>query len=325
MMVAAQVIGNDATVAFSGTQGNLQLNVMMPVMARNLLESARLLANAARLLADKVRRRRRGRRRAHAGVRRVLPLDRHAAEQVPRLRGGGGRREAVAEGAAHDPRRGGRARPRPRRPPHRGAARRGPRRPRDGPRRPLKGEPEARTRGASVSRPACRAVDPNRRDLIEPRFLSDSGDTFRGRVIAPPVTPPGPTRRCPRTEEHLMIGSRRLLTLVTIGAACAMALSGCVSSGGGGSAPPSGGSGGTGWATATSAQAGGGMDALVAEAKKEGTLNVIALPPDWANYGAILEGVHRQVRHQDQLGQPRRVQPGRDQRRQAARHPGPRA
>lgn len=54
MMVAAQVIGNDACVAFSGTQGNLQLNVMMPVMARNVLESARLLANAARLLADKV-------------------------------------------------------------------------------------------------------------------------------------------------------------------------------------------------------------------------------------------------------------------------------
>jgi fumarate hydratase, class II len=54
MMVAAQVIGNDATVAFSGSQGNLQLNVMMPVMARNLLESARLLTAAARLLADKV-------------------------------------------------------------------------------------------------------------------------------------------------------------------------------------------------------------------------------------------------------------------------------
>ncbi|GAA1315958.1 class II fumarate hydratase [Pseudonocardia xinjiangensis] len=54
MMVAAQVIGNDATVAFSGSQGNLQLNVMMPVMARNVLESARLLAAAARLLADKV-------------------------------------------------------------------------------------------------------------------------------------------------------------------------------------------------------------------------------------------------------------------------------
>ncbi len=54
MMVAAQVMGNDACVAFSGTQGNLELNVMMPVMARNVLESARLLAAAARLLADKV-------------------------------------------------------------------------------------------------------------------------------------------------------------------------------------------------------------------------------------------------------------------------------
>jgi fumarate hydratase class II len=54
MMVAAQVIGNDACVAFAGSQGNLQLNVMMPVMARNVLESARLLANSARLLADKV-------------------------------------------------------------------------------------------------------------------------------------------------------------------------------------------------------------------------------------------------------------------------------
>ncbi|MGH3913998.1 MAG: class II fumarate hydratase [Pseudonocardiaceae bacterium] len=54
MMVAAQVIGNDACVAFAGSQGNLELNVMMPVMARNVLESARLLAAAARLLADKV-------------------------------------------------------------------------------------------------------------------------------------------------------------------------------------------------------------------------------------------------------------------------------
>jgi fumarate hydratase class II len=54
MMVAAQVIGNDTAVAFSGTQGNFELNVMMPVMARNVLESARLLAAAARLLADKV-------------------------------------------------------------------------------------------------------------------------------------------------------------------------------------------------------------------------------------------------------------------------------
>lgn len=43
-------------------------------------------------------------------------------------------------------------------------------------------------------------------------------------------------------------------------------------------------------ATASSAQAAGGMAALVAAAKKEGTLNVIALPPDWANYGQIIKG-----------------------------------
>jgi fumarate hydratase class II len=54
MMVAAQVIGNDTCVVFSGSQGNLELNVMMPVMARNVLESARLLAATTRLLADKV-------------------------------------------------------------------------------------------------------------------------------------------------------------------------------------------------------------------------------------------------------------------------------
>ena len=51
--VAAQVIGNDATVAFAGTQGDFELNVMLPVMARNLLESIKLLAAAARMLADR--------------------------------------------------------------------------------------------------------------------------------------------------------------------------------------------------------------------------------------------------------------------------------
>ncbi|WP_026453348.1 class II fumarate hydratase [Saccharomonospora iraqiensis] len=54
MQVAAQVIGNDATVSFAGSQGNFQLNVNLPVIARNVLESARLLANSSRLLADKV-------------------------------------------------------------------------------------------------------------------------------------------------------------------------------------------------------------------------------------------------------------------------------
>jgi fumarate hydratase, class II len=52
-MVCAQVIGNDAAIAFAGSGGNFELNVMLPVMARNLLESIRLLSNASRLLADR--------------------------------------------------------------------------------------------------------------------------------------------------------------------------------------------------------------------------------------------------------------------------------
>jgi fumarate hydratase class II len=51
--VAAQVIGNDAAIAFGGAAGAFELNVMMPLLARNLLESIRLLANAVRLLADR--------------------------------------------------------------------------------------------------------------------------------------------------------------------------------------------------------------------------------------------------------------------------------
>src|SRR5450432_274564 len=51
-MIAAQVIGNDVTITVAGQSGNFQLNVMLPVIAYNLLESLRLLANVARALAD---------------------------------------------------------------------------------------------------------------------------------------------------------------------------------------------------------------------------------------------------------------------------------
>ena len=51
-MVAAQVIGNDATITIAGQSGNFQLNVMLPVVALNLLQSIEILANAARVLAD---------------------------------------------------------------------------------------------------------------------------------------------------------------------------------------------------------------------------------------------------------------------------------
>jgi len=51
-MVAAEVIGNDATIAFAAASGNFQLNVMLPLIAATLLESIRLLANVSRLLAE---------------------------------------------------------------------------------------------------------------------------------------------------------------------------------------------------------------------------------------------------------------------------------
>jgi fumarate hydratase class II len=52
-MVCAQVFGNDVTITVAGQAGNFQLNVMLPIIAHNILQSAHLLGNAARLLADK--------------------------------------------------------------------------------------------------------------------------------------------------------------------------------------------------------------------------------------------------------------------------------
>ncbi|MCK9532119.1 MAG: class II fumarate hydratase [Gammaproteobacteria bacterium] len=53
MMVCAQVMGNDAAITIGGQHGNFQLNVMLPMIARNLCESIELLAGASRVLADK--------------------------------------------------------------------------------------------------------------------------------------------------------------------------------------------------------------------------------------------------------------------------------
>ena len=73
--VCAQVIGNDAAVAFGGAAGNFELNVMLPVIGRNLLESIRLLAAAARLLADK----------CVAGITADAERLRHNAESSPSI------------------------------------------------------------------------------------------------------------------------------------------------------------------------------------------------------------------------------------------------
>jgi fumarate hydratase class II len=54
LQVCAQVVGHDATIAWAGAAGNFELNVMVPVIARSLLEQTRLLSNGSRLLADRV-------------------------------------------------------------------------------------------------------------------------------------------------------------------------------------------------------------------------------------------------------------------------------
>jgi putative spermidine/putrescine transport system substrate-binding protein len=83
---------------------------------------------------------------------------------------------------------------------------------------------------------------------------------------------------------------RATKAIVAAGAAIGAVLlaAGCSSSPSTASSGSSG-SGSVNWATATSSQAGGGMSALVAAAEKEGHLNVITLPSNWANYGAIMK------------------------------------
>ena len=128
LMVCAQVIGNDAAVAFAGAAGSFELNVMMPVLARNVLESVRLLSHASVLLADRcidgiTADVERCRELAESSPSVVTPLNRYlgyeAAAKVAK--------QSLAERKTI---RAGRARAGVRRPrgAHRGPARRGPRR-----------------------------------------------------------------------------------------------------------------------------------------------------------------------------------------------------
>ena len=98
--VAAQVMGNDAAIAFGGAAGNFELNVMMPMMARNVLESLRLLANVSRVFADRCVAGHRGGRTPQPGERGVLPGDRHAPHPLHRLRGGRLGRQAAPSPSA---------------------------------------------------------------------------------------------------------------------------------------------------------------------------------------------------------------------------------
>src|SRR5690348_10975690 len=79
----------------------------------------------------------------------------------------------------------------------------------------------------------------------------------------------------------------RLVRHLSLAVVATFEVAACGSSGGGGGSASCSESTAK---TATSASACGGMSALVAAAKSEGKLNVIALPPDWANYGAIISG-----------------------------------
>ena len=78
--VCTQVIGNDAAVAFGGAAGNFELNVMMPVIGRNLLASARLLTAVLPLLADRCVAGITAHAGAHAAAGRVVTGHRHRAE-----------------------------------------------------------------------------------------------------------------------------------------------------------------------------------------------------------------------------------------------------
>ena len=127
IQVGDQVIGNDAAIAIAGTQGQFELNVRVPLIARNLLDSIKLLASAARLLDERVRQRDRAERGDAPAPRRVDPPGRDRPQPAHRLRHGRrdrqGGRELEPDGARGGDRAGGR----------RGRARRGARLREDGP------------------------------------------------------------------------------------------------------------------------------------------------------------------------------------------------
>ncbi len=86
--VVAQVVGNDAAIAFAGAAGNFELNVMLPVMARNLLESIRLLTAVSGLFADKCVAGIEADEERCRSVRALVAVDRHGPQPLHRLRGG---------------------------------------------------------------------------------------------------------------------------------------------------------------------------------------------------------------------------------------------
>ena len=107
-MVAAQVIGHDATITIAGQSGNFQLNVMLPVIAYNLLESIRLLANVVAPARGSRDRGLHGQSRAARGGARAQSHPGDRAQSGDRLREGRRDRQAGLRRGQADPRGGGR-------------------------------------------------------------------------------------------------------------------------------------------------------------------------------------------------------------------------
>ena len=102
--VVAQVVGNDAAVAMGGASGAFELNVMLPVMADNLLGSIRLLGERQPTARRPMHRRHRGRRGDLPALRRVVTVPGDGARAAHRLRGRCGRRAPGGRRASHHPR-----------------------------------------------------------------------------------------------------------------------------------------------------------------------------------------------------------------------------
>ena len=88
LQVAAQVIGNDTAITVGGLQGQFELNVRIPLIARNLLQSIHLLSTASAAVRREVRRRHRGQQGGHQALGRVDARRGHRAEPAHRLRPG---------------------------------------------------------------------------------------------------------------------------------------------------------------------------------------------------------------------------------------------
>ena len=108
LQVAAQVIGNDAAITIAGTQGNFELNVRVPVIARNLLDSITILSSAATMLAEKCVDGLEANEENLTRARGVHAGHRHRAEPLHRLRPGHRDRQGGGGLRAHDPRGGDR-------------------------------------------------------------------------------------------------------------------------------------------------------------------------------------------------------------------------